>query len=243
MRDFLDKPFVPATLALGICILLAGVIFSISFYSARSSSGSISVTGSAKQAVTADLAKWTISVARTTFIEGQASAYSAVARDMAALKAYFVQAGITEDSITMTTIVADQDWSYNSNGGPVRYNVHQEITVQSKDVEKISDLAQNVTTLINRGYSISPRQPEYYVSNLPELRVALLGKAIEDAKARAESIAKSGDSRVGALMSASSGVVQVMSPNSTNVEDYGSYDTSSIEKEVSVTARASFEVR
>jgi hypothetical protein len=31
--------------------------------------------------------------------------------------------------------------------------------------------------------------------------------------------------------------------NSTSVEDYGSYDTSTIEKEVSVTARATFYVR
>lgn len=243
MKNLLDKPFVPATLALGVCILLAGIIFSISFYSARSSTGAISVTGSAKQAVTADLAKWTVSVSRTTFLEGQAAAYTSVARDAAAVKAYFVQAGIPADAITMNTIVADQDWSYQSNGGPVRFNVHQEITIESKDVEKVADLAQNVTTLINRGYSVSPRQPEYYVSTLPELRVQLLGKAIEDAKARAEAIAKSGGTRVGALQSASSGVVQVMSPNSTNVEDYGSYDTSSIEKEVSVTARASFSVR
>jgi hypothetical protein len=70
-----------------------------------------------------------------------------------------------------------------------------------------------------------------------------LGEAITDAKARAEEIAKSGGAKVGKLMSASSGVVQVLAPNSTNVEDYGSYDTSTIQKEVSVTARASFGVR
>jgi len=74
--------------------------------------------------------------------------------------------------------------------------------------------AQNVTTLVNRGYSISPRQPEYYVSNLPELRVQLLGKAVADAKARATEIAKSGGASVGPLQSASSGVVQVLAPNS-----------------------------
>lgn len=230
-------------LALGACILLASVIFSFAFYSARSVSGTLSVTGSAKQAVKADLAKWTISVTRTTFAEGQQSAYAAVARDAAAIKAYFVQAGIPEGSITMNTIVADQDWSYQSNGGPVRYNVHQEVTVESSDVDKIANLAQNITTLINRGYSVSPRQPEYYVSNLPELRVQLLGKAVADAKARATEIAKSGGASVGPLQSASSGVVQVLAPNSTNVEDYGSYDTSTIQKEVSVTARAAFSVR
>jgi hypothetical protein len=70
-----------------------------------------------------------------------------------------------------------------------------------------------------------------------------LGQAIADAKARAVEIAKSGGASIGKLKSASSGVVQVMAPNSTNVEDYGSYDTSTIDKEVSVTARAAFVVR
>ena len=57
------------------------------------------------------------------------------------------------------------------------------------------------------------------------------------------SIASSTGQTVGKLKSASSGVVQVMQPNSTDVSDYGSYDTSTIEKEVSVTARAVFFVR
>jgi hypothetical protein len=240
---FLERPMVSAMLALGICILITGSIFSLAFYNARGVQGTLSVTGSAKVAVKADLAKWTISVTRTTFAEGQQAAYGAVDRDAAAVKVYFVQAGIPAESITSNTTVADQDWSYSNNGGPVRYNVHQEITIESTDVDKVAGLAQNVTTLINRGYSIAPRQPEYYVSTLPELRVQLLGEAITDAKARAAEIAKSGGAKVGALMSASSGVVQVLSPNSTSVEDYGSYDTSSIQKEVSVTARASFFVK
>ena len=87
---------------------------------------------------------------------------------------------------------------------------------------------------------LSPQQPEYYISKLPALRVSLLGRAIADARARASEIAKSGSTAVGALKSASSGVVQVMAPNSTNVEDYGSYDTSTIQKQVMVSARVTF---
>lgn len=243
MRAWFERPFVSAAFTLGLCLVVAGVVFSLAFYNARSTRGTLSVTGSAKIEVKADTAKWTISVHRQAFQEGQQAAYGTVAREGEAVKQYFVAAGIPAADITTNTIVADQDWSYNSQGGPTRYNVHQEVTIESKDVDKVAGLAQNVTTLINRGYSLTPRQPEYYVSNLPELRIQLLGKAIEDAKARATEIAKSGGARVGSLMSASSGVVQVLAPNSTNVEDYGSYDTSTVEKEVSVTARASFEVR
>jgi hypothetical protein len=124
--------------------------------------------------------------------------------------------------------------------------VRETITIQTIDVEKINEFARSlgeVTAKVSSGTLVSPQYPEYYVSSLPALRVSLIGKAIQDAKARAVEIAKSGGSSVGALKSASSGVVQVLAPNSTNVEDYGSYDTSTIQKQVMVTARATFYVR
>jgi hypothetical protein len=243
MAKFIDRPSVAAALTVGAFLLLTGVIFSWAFYSARQGSDTISVTGSAKTEVKADQAKWTIEVYTQVMQEGLSGGYGKVSGDANAVVAYLKSQGVTEEEIARNTTIADQDWSYSSNGGPVRYRVHQEITVTSSDVDKVAGLAQNGQTLLARGLSVSPRQPEYYVSNLPELRVSLLGQAIADAKVRAGEIAKSGGSSVGKLTSASSGVVQVMAPNSTNVEDYGSYDTSTIDKEVSVTARATFTVR
>lgn len=240
---FIDRPSVAAALVVGVSLLVTGIIFSWAFYSARQGDDTISVTGSAKVEVKADQAKWTIEVYRQAYQEGLSTGYTQVARDADAVKAYFKAQGIADEQVTTNTVTADQDWSSQSNGGPVRYRVHQEITVSSPDVDKIQALSQNAQILITRGYSVNPRQPEYYVSSLPELRVSLLGQAIADAKARAQEIARSGGSSVGKLAGASSGVVQVLTPNSTNVEDYGSYDTSSVQKEVSVTARATFVVR
>jgi hypothetical protein len=37
--------------------------------------------------------------------------------------------------------------------------------------------------------------------------------------------------------------VQVLAPNSEDVNDYGTYDTSSINKEIMVTVKASFEIK
>jgi hypothetical protein len=73
------------------------------------------------------------------------------------------------------------------------------------------------------------------------MRVSLIGKAITDAKLRAESLTFGGT--VGKLKSAGTGVTQVVPVNSTDVSDYGTYDTSTIEKEVIVTVKASFVVK
>ncbi|MDB5224409.1 MAG: hypothetical protein JWO43_31 [Candidatus Adlerbacteria bacterium] len=235
---FLDKPFVAAAFVLGVGLLLTGSVVSYTLYSIRGLDNTLSVTGSAKQDVTADTAKWSIEVSRTVQEGGISGAYAAVAQDATVVKKYFADAGIS--STTETTTFVDQNYT---NNGPTTYRVHETITVESSDVNKIDALSHTIGQLANRGVQVEARMPEYYVSNLPELRVALLGQAVADAKARAEQIAKSGGASVGSLKSAASGVVQVLAPNSTNVEDYGSYDTSSIQKEVMVTARATFLVR
>lgn len=55
---------------------------------------------------------------------------------------------------------------------------------------------------------------------------------MKNALARAKQIASSTGSSVGALKSASKGVFQITPVNSTNVSDYGTYDTSLIDETV-----------
>ena len=133
---------------------------------------------------------------------------------------------------------------YEQNPGPEKsYNLVQNITVQSGDVQKISDLAKNVSSLTSNGMLFATSSLEFYYSKLPDVRVELLSNAVADAKARAEQLAGAGGKKIGALQSASSGVVQVMAPNSVEVSDYGTYDTSSVNKEIMVTVKANFEIR
>jgi hypothetical protein len=90
---------------------------------------------------------------------------------------------------------------------------------------------------------VSTQSLEYYYSKLPDLRVSLLEDAVKDAKLRAEKIAAGTGRRVGSVRAASSGVVQVLSPNSVDISDYGNYDTSSVDKDVMVTVKASFDLK
>jgi hypothetical protein len=139
----------------------------------------------------------------------------------------------------------NEDWSYNQNNGngEKHYNLTETITVSSPDVAKITAVAKDSASLAAGGVLISTQSLEYLYSKLPELRVSLLSAAVSDAKARASELAKSGGAKVGKLRSAASGVVQVTSPNSIDVADYGQYDTSSVDKEVMVTVKATFALR
>lgn len=233
-------PFsIPATI-LGVAIVVSALIGAVTFRSVRSLDNTLVVTGSAKQAVTADNARWSISTNRVVFEGGVSGAYLAVSGDTTKIKDYLVKNGVKAEEISISPIFVDDYW------GPEqvrKLNVRQTITVKTEDVERVKAISENLTVLAQQGVTFSPEQPQYYVSSLPELRVSLLGAAVDDARARAESIGKSTGQRIGKLKSASSGVVQVLQPNSIDVSDYGQYDTSTIEKDVMVTVRATFLVK
>jgi hypothetical protein len=239
-----NETIVAATiLALGLFLSIMGA--SYTFYKVRSFDNSLSVTGSAKTRVTSDTVKWSSSISRTVTETSLKKGYVDLTDDLVIVKKFLISKGIQESEINTTPIFTNEIYKYNPSGNnePREYNLVQNITVNSNDVTKITDVTKNVQEIVDRGVFFQNQSPEYYYSRLADLRVSLLGDAIKDAKARAEMLAGSGGRAIGAMKSASSGVVQVLAPNSIEISDYGQYDTQSIEKEIMVTARASFVVR
>lgn len=239
-----DRPFVLPALVIGVSLIIGLALVGWGI-SGRGQENTISVTGSASVAATADTASWTIDVSESADPGDTASASERIAKDASKIEAYLGSQQFASSTISSTAVSMNP--SYSSNGNTITsYTVTDSVTVSTSDVHKIDTLSHDIGPLndvVSDGSIISPEQPQYYISTLSALRISLLGAAIKDAKARATQIAESGGSKVGALETASSGVVQVLAPNSTNVEDYGQYDTSSINKQVTVTVRANFYVR
>ncbi|MBU6310870.1 SIMPL domain-containing protein [Patescibacteria group bacterium] len=227
---------------LGASLVIAALAGSYTFYAVRAMDNVLTVTGSAKTRVTANSAKWTLTATRTVGQSGIAQGYAQIARDTEAVTSFLTSNGVSTDSITTQPAMLEEVYKTDSSL-PKEYNIRQTVVVQSTEVDTLDALSKRIVELSNKGILMTGNWIEFYVSNLPELRVSLLTEAITDARNRAENIAKSGGQSVGSLKSASSGVVQVLAPNSIDVSDYGQYDTQSKEKEVMVTARATFFVR
>jgi hypothetical protein len=68
-------------------------------------------------------------------------------------------------------------------------------------------------------------------------------EATQDAQRRADEIAGSAGSRVGALLSARAGVFQITEPYSTEVSGFGVHCTATRRKEITVTVHGDFELR
>ena len=237
-----NKNYIVFGLILGLSIIISTGVGAFAFYKIRSADY-ISTTGSAKKAVTSDKVKWTSSITRPVKVSTIKDGYTKMDADLKEVKNFLATSGIPAESIDISPVFMNEVYDQNQ-GTEKSYNLVQNITIQSNDVQKIADLAKNTSSLnINKSVLFATNSLEYYYSKLPEARVELLASAVNDAKARAEQLASAGGKKIGVLKSASSGVVQVMAPNSVEVSDYGMYDTSSIDKEIMVTVKASFEIK
>ncbi|MFA5131814.1 MAG: SIMPL domain-containing protein [Candidatus Paceibacterota bacterium] len=216
---------------------------------------SISVTGTAEKIVESDAGKWTFSTTRITAPEGYAFAAKQL-RDASDITVkYLVNRGVDAKGITVQPVVTgvicqtQNQTMYDGMGkqqcsGSFQNTLSQQIIVESSDVNAIRDLSLNAANALSLlGVQIQTNSVDFFYTKLSDLRVELLAEASKNAKERAEAIAKSTGDAIGSVNDASQGVFQITQKNSTEVSDYGSYDTSTIEKKVTAIVRASFQVK
>ena len=226
------------SLALGIGLMKVGTGFA-----SRSSDG-ITVTGSAKTTAVADNAVWTLSVNLSSATVS--AAIKKVDSDVAALSKYLNSGGIPTDALTLGAVSTYANEEYvngNATGRILSYRASRDVTVRTKDVQLVSKLSQGIGSLLETGINVNNYGPQYYISNLPELRPALMSDAMKDAKVRAEALTKAVSSELGALVNVKAGPIQITTPDSTMTADYGAYDTSTIEKTVTATVSVTFKTK
>lgn len=228
------------SVVLSLGLIAASFIASATVMQAKAlQDASITMTGSAKASVHSDLVKWTGNFSRTVNIEQVKDGYALMKTDQTSVEAFLAKNGIAPTDYKISPVFMNQVYKQNDSS-PTQYTLTQNLEMSGTDLAKVEVLPKHLQDLINQGVLFSANNLEYYYTKLPDQRVALLSNAVQDAKTRAEQIAKSSGLKVGAIRSASMGVVQVLPPNSTDVSDYGSYDTSSVDKDIMVTVKTVF---
>ena len=227
---------------LGVCLIISALIASLTFYKVRLPVDTLSVTGSVREKVTSDSAKWSSSFSRTVPAEDLKAGYEMMQKDQELVLSFFEDNGFNEGDILISPVFMDQLYMYDPDA-PKENVLNQTVEIQSSDVEKITYMAKNTQTLIDTGVIFSTQSLEYYCLKLPELRIELIPEAINDAKLRAQKIAEGSGKKIGTIKSAHLGVVQVLPVNSTEVSGWGTYDTSTIEKEVMIPVTVTFTLK
>jgi uncharacterized protein len=245
MRELRNTDYLVASSVLGVSLILSALVFGWFFANSRRGDESITVTGSAKRRITSDMVVWTASVSGQSPQLGEA--YKTVSASVPRIKQYLVGKGIPENQITTSSISTTTLKRQDANGAETSevtgYSLTQNIEVRSTDVQKISQIARESTELINEGILLESKPPQFYYTKIGDLKIEMLGEASKDAKERSERIAASTGNSIGAVRSAKMGVLQITAADSTEVSDYGTYDTSTIEKDMTAVVNISFAVR
>jgi hypothetical protein len=235
-------PLVAASTILSLGVIAVAAIGAYTAYSIKLAGDRIEVTGSAKEAVVADTARWVVSLETRTGVTGQQEGYARLDSAVTKITRYLESQGFSDYEVP--AVSSYPTYTYPQYGEPIMtgFTVNRQIIVRSSDVEAVSALANNIEPFTGANYNVTTQSLELTYSKLDEMRVKLLSQAIKDAKARADAIAEESGRTVGSLRNATGGVVQVLPQGGIDISDYGTYDTQSMNKEVMVTVRASFEL-
>ena len=208
----------------------------------RGAGDTISVTGSAKRSISSDYLIWnaSISVQRETTGAAAAQLERWLERTLAALRA----SGIQDDELTVAAISTA---SVRGRAGKLTgFRLTRAFQVRSVRLDAVlasSIAARTASRLLAAGVPLSAGQPQYVYTKLAELRPALSADATKDALRRAEAIVEITGDELGGVRNVYSSPFQVTAPGSTEVEDYGIYDTSTREKEVTAVVNVTFAVK
>ena len=231
-------------LAAILCFWILGTAYKYKFKSAET----ISVTGLAEKDFVSDQIVWTGNYSRKML--DLKSAYSLLKEDESKIRIYLKEKGVVENEMVFSAINIDKEFNtkYDVDGKVIGsefngYNLKQNVTVDSKNIEKVEKISREVTELIQNGIEFNSSSPSYYYTKLSELKLDLLAKASADAKQRAQTIAKNSGSNLGSIKKANMGIFQITGKNSN--EDYsygGALNTSSKNKTASITTKIDYAV-
>lgn len=234
---------------LGVCIVVAtiasSVILSQGFLKVmKFTREQIAVTGSAQKDIKSDCIVWTASFVKRG--ADSAAAYKELKEDLVKVKKYLVSKGVAEREILVYQVGITTVYQKNEKGNDTSdiqgYVLTQSIQIKSDAVDMITQLSRESTELLDQGVEFSSGVPEYYYTKLDELKIEMLAKATQNAKQRAENMAKATGNRIGLMRSAKMGVFQITPVNSTEVSNWGVNDTTSLEKKVTAVVTASFAI-
>jgi uncharacterized protein len=235
-----SQPLVAAMTLFVVTLIGLAYFGSQVIYNLKLASDTIEVTGSAKQSVVADSGRLVINLESKTGMFNQGDGVRNLEAAITTITKYLAEKNLTEVETPAGSTNATYFYPERGEAVQTGYSMTRSVIVRGSDLDVLSQLANNTTPLNGTGYTVSINGLELTYSKLDEMRVSLLSEAIADAKDRAEAIAENTGRGVGPLRNATGGVVQVLSQGSVEVSDYGSYDTSSLNKDVMVTARVTF---
>jgi len=234
--------------ALALALPLSASIATNGFKSIKQAArDTISVTGSARYPIAANLATWRLSVSAQK--STPAAAIAALRLKVAQVDAFLAHGGLSAVDISKPPIEVERV-SVSIPTGLKKpafrhvpaWHVSQAFVVETTQIDTLERIGSHVGDLLAAGTDVSVARIDYLSTKLTPAKFAALQLAVADARKRASTIAAGLGARLGAVQQTDLGVYQITPRNSTEVSDYGIDDVSSRLKDVEAVVDVTFRV-
>ena len=230
--------FAMAVLGLGLTsasgVLVKGI---------RNANDTITVTGASTERITSDYVDWSVEVTQSG--PTQQASYQGLQPAVEKTVAFLKAQGIQSDEMELDSVKSEKEIVRDPRTGQLRstiWTTKQAILIGSWDVARIYRITGQIGELIGQGVPLTINEPAYTYTKLADKRVDMLAKATRDARNRARAIARQAGSGIGAITNADTGTFQITVPNSTETSGFGSYDTRTIDKDITAVMAVTFRV-
>ena len=210
----------------------------------KPSANTITVTGASTERIESDIAKWDINVQAegSSQIKSYKNHQASIEKTINFLNRHGVKSNDSQ-SVALLPASTSKEVTKNYKTGEIistKWITSQLIEIESNDVFKIDQTYRKMSDLLGKGVIVKPSRPEFTYTKLAEKRVDMLSKATKDARNRAEAIVHQTGSELGSVKKVDTGVFQITVPNSTSVGRWGSYNTSTIKKDITAVMGVTF---
>lgn len=246
-RFFMEnRPFIALAgkILIALTIIACTFLFTHTIKQIKFGPGNIDVKGCAEKEIQSDFVQWSGSISTTN--ESLIPAYEKMEQDLEIFREYLKSAGVDINIVEFSPLTQDIIYKQTPKGITTheieRYILCQNFNIASTNIPLITQISQNISSLIKKGVSVRSYSPMYFYLKIEELKIEMLGEAAKDAHERAEVLVSKSGSKIGKLRSARQGVFQITPAHSTSISDYGELDTSSVLKRIKAVVTMEFDI-
>ncbi len=225
---------------LGVSVIVAFGLLGWFYKHSAQTQQTVRVVGYGTEEFDSDIVKWSISFSERVSLTGTNAGYRSMALKLERFREIWDKTGIQTTEFKVFPINVNREYGQNGHDG---YSLTQRIYIVSNNIQAVDQHAVDPSLFVNAGLTFDNSEMEFYSSEIEEIKKRLLGKATENAYERAAEITSTTDLKVDQLISARAGVFQITEPYSTEVSDFGMYNTSSAKKSIKVTVSADFTLK
>jgi hypothetical protein len=236
------------TIVFSVALVIAAAVLGYQVKQVGGGRESISVKGLAEKPVKADQAEWNVQLQ----VKGAtiADALAALRKEKPALDKFLAGAGFDAAALVESNESVEPNFEeVEGRNGNLRsvQNGHlarQSVTIRTADIGKIIQASRAIVQFQADGHPVGYGPPQFLVSNLEEVKMSLIGAAMQNSRVRAAEFAKNGDVEVGPMRSASQGAFYILPAGANaDVSDWGgTYDKSTVDKVARVVVTVDYRI-